>query len=273
MARIIEDVLAVCRSGRARPRLRKQRVNLAAVVIDAVETVRPLFTGRGLHVAVALPPEPVSLLADPSRLHQVLTNLLTNAAEYTDPGGKICLAADVDGDDLVLRVSDNGRGIAPELLPHVFDLFRRDDRPADRSCGGLGVGLAVAKALVEQHGGGIAAFSDGPGAGSEIVVRLPDCAPRVDADQVPEAFAVFSAAALIGPLLGVASGHGAQFLLAAAVVAVAAIFQIVRRRRANAVDRWQAALDAFVVREIARDRLGERTPRRTAHLRGGFPWR
>ena len=250
-ARIIDDVLEVCRGGRLKPCLKTVRVNLAAIVVDAVETVRPLLTSRGHHLMVALPPESVSLLADPSRLQQVLTNLLTNAAQYTAPGGKVCLAAEVEDGGVVLRVSDNGAGIAPDVLPQIFDLFR----PGDRSCGGLGIGLAVAKALVEQHGGSLTAFSDGPGAGSEFVVRLPDCAPRIEEDGVPEAFAVYSSAALIGPVLGFVS-HGGQFVLAAAVVAVFAIFQVVRRRRTRSVDRWQAALDAYVAREMARDRLG-----------------
>ncbi len=128
-------------------------------------------------MTVSLPPGPVSLLADPSRLNQILTNLLTNAAKYTDPGGEICLTAEVAAGAVVLRVRDNGMGIAPELLPRVFDLFQQGDGP-DQACGGLGIGLALVKSLVELHGGNVSAFSRGAGTGSQFVVRLLDCAPN-----------------------------------------------------------------------------------------------
>ena len=115
--------------------------------------------------------------------NQILTNLLTNAAKYTIPGGGICLAAEVAAGDVVLQVPNNGMGIAPDLLPRVFDLFQQGDGPGDRTCGGLGIGLALVKSLVELHGGNVSAFSGGPGTGSQFVVRLLDCAPNVQEGQ------------------------------------------------------------------------------------------
>lgn len=180
MARIIEAVLDICRGGHGKLRLRKERVDLAAVMADAIEIARPSLTSRGHHLTVSLPPEPVSLVADASRLIQVLTNLLTNAAQYTVPGGEIGLAAEVGHGVVVMRVRDNGMGIAPELLPRIFDLFQQGDQPGNRACGGLGIGLALVKSLVELHGGSIAAYSQSPGSGSEFVVRLPNCAPHIE---------------------------------------------------------------------------------------------
>jgi signal transduction histidine kinase len=180
MARIIEEVLDLCSAGQNKLSLCKERVDLAAVVAGAVETAGAFLATRGHHLTVSLPPGPVSLVADPSRLNQILTNLLTNAAKYTDPGGEICLAAEVAAGEVVLQVRDNGMGIAPHLLPRVFDLFQQGDKPADQACGGLGIGLGLVKSLVELHGGTVSAFSGGPGTGSQFVVRLLDCAPNVE---------------------------------------------------------------------------------------------
>jgi two-component sensor histidine kinase len=184
MARIIEDVLNLCRAGQDKLSLRKERVDLAAVVASAIETAGTLLATRGHHLTVSLPPRPVSLLADPTCLNQILTNLLTNAAKYTEPGGEICLTAEVAEGAVVLRVRDNGMGIAPELLPRVFDLFEQGDGPLDRTCGGLGLGLALVRSLVDLHGGSVAASSGGPGTGSQFVVRLLDCAPKIEGGPV-----------------------------------------------------------------------------------------
>jgi signal transduction histidine kinase len=180
MARIIEEVLDLCRAGQNKLPLCKERVDLAAVVAGAVETAGAFLATRGHHLTVSLPQRPVSLVADPSRLNQILTNLLTNAAKYTDPGGEICFAAEVAAGEVVLEVRDNGMGIAPDLLPRVFDLFQQGDGPGDQAWGGLGIGLALVKSLVELHGGYVSAFSAGPGTGSRFVVRLLDCAPNVE---------------------------------------------------------------------------------------------
>jgi signal transduction histidine kinase len=255
VARIIGGVLDACRAGRDKPSLRNEneRVSLAAVVIDAVETAGPLLSDRGHHLTVSLPPEPVSLLADPSHLHQVLTNLLTSAAQYADPGGKILLTAEAADGAVVLRVRDNGRGIAPDVLPRVFDLFQPGDRPGDRACGGLGIGLALVKSLVERHGGSVAAFSQGPGTGSEFVVRLPDCAPNVEGGHAPGGLAaVLSTPVMIGPWLRFADGRMWPVLLAAAV-ALTALLQSVRLYRARSARRWRAALDDYAALDIAHD--------------------
>src|SRR5262249_38864190 len=120
-----------------------------------------------------LPTGPAHVEADPTRLQQVVGNLLSNAAKYTDPGGAILLTARQEGTELVLRVRDTGIGIAPEMLPRIFDLFVQAERRLDRSQGGLGIGLTLVRKLVEMHGGPVAAHSEGPGKGSEFVVRLP----------------------------------------------------------------------------------------------------
>ena len=146
-------------------------------VVDAVlETVRPQIDLHKHEITVSLPHEPVWILADPARLEQVLVNLLTNAAKYTDDGGRIWLTIQQEGDACVIRVRDTGVGIAPELLPHIFDLFTQADRLQDRSEGGLGIGLSLVQRLVELHGGAVAATSV-VGQGSEFVVRLPVAAP------------------------------------------------------------------------------------------------
>ena len=234
MARIIETVLEISRGEHGKLRLRTQRVALAAVVDDAVEIARPALAGRGHRLTVSLPPEPVSLVADASRLVQVLTNLLTNAARYTDPGGEIGLVVEAADGVAVLRVRDNGEGIAPDLLPRIFDLFRQGDRPEHREGGGLGIGLALVKVLVELHGGSIAAYSRGPGTGSEFVVRLPGCPPNGDDEYVPGGLAtVFSAGAMLGPWLRTSGGRGWQVLLAAAAVALVVSFQLLWLSRAR----------------------------------------
>jgi CheY-like chemotaxis protein len=146
-------------------------------VDQAVEAVRPLIDARGHELTVSLPAGPLWLEADPVRLEQILANLLTNAARYTEPGGRIALEGDRDADHLVLRVRDNGIGIAPEALPRIFGLFTQADTGANRSREGLGIGLALVRSLVELHGGSVSASSPGPGRGSEFVVRLSLVAP------------------------------------------------------------------------------------------------
>jgi CheY-like chemotaxis protein len=137
-----------------------------------VETARPLMDQRGHELTVALPPQPIWLDADAARLEQVVVNLLTNAAKYTDKGGHIWLTVQQEGDECVLRLRDTGVGIAPELLPHIFDLFTQAERTLNRSKGGLGIGLALVQRLVEMHRGRVEVYS-ALGQGSEFVVRLP----------------------------------------------------------------------------------------------------
>jgi signal transduction histidine kinase len=153
--------------------LRKEVVDLGAVVAGATEATAHLMAARGHRLTVALPDGPVSLMADPARLEQVLTNLLANAAKFSDPGGDIALTAAVEAGLIVLRVRDNGRGIAPDLLPRVFDAFWQVPEAGKNGAAGLGLGLALVKSLVEMYGGSVAARSEGPGTGAEFIVRLP----------------------------------------------------------------------------------------------------
>jgi PAS domain S-box-containing protein len=177
MARLIDDLMDVARITRGKITLRPEPTDLAAVVAAAVEASAPLVEAGGHRLTVALPPAPVRLTADPARLTQVLSNLLSNAAKYTDPGGRIWLSAGrVPGaadPALELRVRDNGVGIPAGMLARVFDPFTQVDGAADRSRDGLGIGLTLVRTLVELHGGTVEARSDGPGTGSEFVVRLP----------------------------------------------------------------------------------------------------
>jgi signal transduction histidine kinase/CheY-like chemotaxis protein len=173
LSRLVDDLLDVSRTASGKVQLHRAPLELTSVVARAVETSRPLIEARRQHLAVELPDEPVRLEGDLTRLAQVLANLLNNAAKYTDAGGHIWLSAEREGGTVVLRVRDSGIGIPTEVLPHIFDLFAQADRSLARSEGGLGIGLTLVKRLVELHGGTVAAHSDGPGRGSEFVVRLP----------------------------------------------------------------------------------------------------
>jgi signal transduction histidine kinase len=175
--RIIEDLFDICAATGGKLSLRKERVDLADLVTAAAETAAHLLTAGQHRLMVSLPPASVSLEGDLLRLTQVLTNLLSNAAKFTEPGGHIRLTAGVEAGQIVLRVRDNGRGIEPDLLPRVFDLFYQVAGQAQQATRGLGIGLALVKSLVELHGGSVAAVSDGPGTGCEFVVRLP-ASPR-----------------------------------------------------------------------------------------------
>jgi CheY-like chemotaxis protein/anti-sigma regulatory factor (Ser/Thr protein kinase) len=154
-------------------RLDLEVLNAASVVAAAVETSRPLIEESGHQMTVALPNEPVWVRCDRVRLAQVLSNLLNNAAKYTQNGGLIGLSVERVGEEVLFRVCDNGIGISAEMLPKVFELFTQVERSLDRSQGGLGVGLTVVKRLVEMHGGRVEAVSSGAGCGSEFTVRLP----------------------------------------------------------------------------------------------------
>ncbi|MBM4068599.1 MAG: PAS domain S-box protein [Planctomycetes bacterium] len=173
MVRLIDDLLDISRITRAKLQLRKERVELAAVVRVATEAARPLIDAQAHALTITLPPEPIHLEADPTRLAQVISNLLNNAAKYTEKGGRIWLTAERQDRDVVLAVRDTGIGIASEQLAHVFEMFSQVTPALERSQGGLGIGLALVRGLVELHGGSVAARSAGPGKGSEFTVRLP----------------------------------------------------------------------------------------------------
>jgi PAS domain S-box-containing protein len=173
LSKLVDDLLEVSRITQGKIRLAKEPLDVATVVSRAVEISRPLLNARKHELAVAVPRGALWIEADMTRIAQVLGNLLNNAAKYTREGGRIVLAAERQGETAVFSVRDNGIGIAPELLPRVFDLFTQADTSLDRSEGGLGIGLTLARGLVQLHGGTIEARSAGVGRGSEFVVRLP----------------------------------------------------------------------------------------------------
>ncbi len=182
LARLVDDLMDVARISKGRIDLRRRPVELAPLVAHVVEAARSALDARRHALSVDLPAGPIRLEADPTRLEQVLDNLLTNAIKYTEPGGRIGLSAAVEGTEVVIRVVDDGIGIEPAMLDRVFDMFVQAERRSDRSQGGLGIGLGLARTLVELHGGRVEARSAGRGAGSEFLVRLP--LPR---EHAPEA--------------------------------------------------------------------------------------
>jgi CheY-like chemotaxis protein/two-component sensor histidine kinase len=172
LSRLVDDLLDVSRITRDRLELRKERVELARIVQAATEASRPIIAERGHELTVSLPDQ-VVLDADPTRLAQVFSNLLNNAAKYSEPNGRIDLSAERSGPDVIVRVRDYGIGIARDMLSRIFDLFQQVQPSFERISGGLGVGLTLVKRLVEMHGGQVVATSDGINKGSEFVVRLP----------------------------------------------------------------------------------------------------
>jgi len=173
MTRLLDDLLDVSRITRGKLVLQKSPTELGPILADAIEAARPVLDGRRHHLSIELPQQPVRLEADPVRLAQVFSNLLINAAKYTDPGGHIKLWAMQDSAEVIVSVRDSGMGISAELMPRLFTLFAQGSTALDRSEGGLGVGLALVKGIVEIHGGSVAVASDGADQGSEFTVRLP----------------------------------------------------------------------------------------------------
>jgi PAS domain S-box-containing protein len=173
LTRLVDDLLDVSRITRGKVELRKERVELAEVLMKAVEMASPLLEQRSHRLEIDVPREGLACEGDPVRLAQVVSNLLTNAARYTPTGGRVWLQAAREGGELVVRVRDNGMGISKEMLPQLFDLFFQGRRGIERKEGGLGLGLALVKTLVALHGGSVAAASEGPDCGSEFTVRLP----------------------------------------------------------------------------------------------------
>ncbi len=173
MSLLLDDLLDISRVTRGTLELRMEMTDLASIVEAAVETARPAIDAKRHELTVSLPPEPVLFAADPLRLAQVLANVLTNAAKYTDPGGSIKLRASASADSVMLAVADTGIGLAPDALSRVFTMFSQIKTEQDRSEGGLGIGLALSKGLVDLHGGSIDARSAGTGRGSEFTVTLP----------------------------------------------------------------------------------------------------
>jgi len=173
MTGLVDDLLDVSRVTRGLVSLQKETLNINVAVADAIEQVRSLVQSKHQQLTVQLPTDPQPLQGDRTRLVQVFANILNNAAKYTPDHGHISVVLDVKHDEITFSVRDDGVGMTPELLPHVFDLFTQAERSPDRSQGGLGLGLALVKSLVELHDGTVSAHSDGPGCGSTFVVRLP----------------------------------------------------------------------------------------------------
>ena len=186
LTRLVEELLDVARISQGKIALQLAPMDLLALVVHSVESARPYVDARGHRLQLSLPSTPVWLRGDFARLAQVVGNLLNNAAKYTPEGGSLHLSLGVQDGVAVLRVRDNGIGIEPELLPHVFDLFEQGKRALDRSQGGLGVGLTLVRRLVELHHGSVEARSAGPGQGAEFVVALP-CVTEVQAPEPSDA--------------------------------------------------------------------------------------
>jgi len=186
LGRMVEDLLDVSRTTSGKVVLRREPIELGAVVESAVQVARPLLVARRHRLTVTLPPEPVTLLGDRVRLEQVLGNLLDNAAKYTDEEGEILVHAERAGDEVVLHVRDTGIGLGPEELPRLFDVFVQGERSLDRAGGGLGIGLSVVRSLIELHGGRVEVRSAGHGCGSEFVVHLPVLGPAAAAERSAE---------------------------------------------------------------------------------------
>ncbi len=179
MSRMIDDLLDVSRITEGKIELRKQAVALEAIFTAAADVARPEIAARGQNLTVTLPPEPIFLNVDATRIEQVLGNLLANARKYSNSGCHISLSAErataqgAEPPEVIVRVRDDGIGITPELLPRIFDLFVQATRAVDRAHGGLGIGLTIVHRLVKLHGGSVEVYSEGLGHGSEFIVRLP----------------------------------------------------------------------------------------------------
>lgn len=198
LVRLVDDLLDVSRISRGKINLQRADVALAVIVGNAIEAARPVMESLGHEFTVSLPPTPVRLHADVTRLAQVLTNLLHNSAKYTPPGGRISLTASVDDAYAVITVRDNGIGIPEEMLPRIFRMFTQVDQSLERSAGGLGIGLTLVERLVSLHDGDVEARSGGAGEGSEFVVRLPiQRTPSTDTPAPPEARAPLASSCIL----------------------------------------------------------------------------
>lgn len=173
LSRLLDDLLDVSRIRSGKVTLRREEIDLCAIVERSVETARPLIDSRRHRIELRLPDAPLTVVADPARIEQVLVNLVANAAKYSEDGRTIVVSAVADGDQAVVEVQDQGVGMTPEVLARVFDPFAQAETSIDRSQGGLGVGLTIARSLVRLHGGELTATSDGPGLGSTLTVQLP----------------------------------------------------------------------------------------------------
>jgi signal transduction histidine kinase/ActR/RegA family two-component response regulator len=178
MVRLVDDLLDVSRIMRGRVEIRREMVELEAIVRQGAEIAQPMIDAHGQQLILSLPGKPLYLEADPSRLTQVVSNLLHNAAKFSPHAGRIWLSLEQQGTQAVLNIKDEGAGIRADLLPHVFELFVQGDQTLERTQGGLGIGLTVVRRLIEMHGGNVSAASEGVGLGAEFTITLPGlCEP------------------------------------------------------------------------------------------------
>ncbi|HEX7843783.1 MAG TPA: ATP-binding protein, partial [Kofleriaceae bacterium] len=216
LVRLVDDLLDISRITRGKTELKREPIEVAEIVAKAIEIASPLVEQRRHELDVQVAPHGLPVSADPARFAQVVANLLTNAAKYTEPGGRITITAARSGSDVELAVRDTGIGIAPEMLPRVFDLFVQERQALDRSHGGLGLGLSIVKSLVELHGGTVRAESAGRGQGTTMTVRLPSRAPVAVALPLAAGPAHRTASATGGStVLVVDDNHDAAEMLAA----------------------------------------------------------
>jgi len=173
MNRLVDDLLDLSRMTRNELALRKESTSLEEIVRAGIEAARPFIDARGQTLAIEIAPDPIQLDADPMRLAQAISNLLHNAAKYTEPGGRIWLTAEPAENEVVVTVRDTGMGIPAEKLPHIFEMFMQAEPSLERSQSGLGIGLALVKRIVELHGGRVEGRSDGPGQGSTFALKFP----------------------------------------------------------------------------------------------------
>jgi CheY-like chemotaxis protein len=179
LTRLVDDLLDVSRITSGKVEITQKTLDLSGVVASAIEIASPLLEQRSQNLSVDVASQGLIVYADPVRLAQVISNLLTNAAKYTEPGGHIAISAGIEGEHVVLRVRDSGVGIAPDMLPRVFDMFSQERQSIDRAAGGLGLGLAIVRSLVNMHGGSVSVDSEGRGHGSTFTIRLPAAAGEV----------------------------------------------------------------------------------------------
>jgi signal transduction histidine kinase/CheY-like chemotaxis protein len=215
LLRLVDDLLDVSRVARGKVTLTRRRIELGGVVAKAVEAAAPLFEERHHQLRLSTPAEGLAIDADEVRLTQVVSNLLTNAARYTAPGGRIEVTAERREGDVLLMVRDNGIGIDPGLLPQVFDMFVQDPRGSDRSQGGLGLGLSLVRMLTELHGGTVHAHSEGQGRGSTFTVRLPASAQDAPEPSAPTVAARWPTSEIAQRVLVVDDNRDAALVLSA----------------------------------------------------------
>ena len=186
LIRLVDDLLDISRFAHAKIELKRERLEVATVIAAAIETASPLIEGRRHVLRVNAPSRGLEVSADRARLAQAISNLLNNAAKYTEPGGQLTVSAHHEGDCIAISVRDPGMGITPEMLPEVFNMFIQERQALDRSQGGLGLGLSIVRSLVELHGGSVEARSEGRGRGSQFTIRIPSAAPPA-AEEAAEA--------------------------------------------------------------------------------------